>query len=87
MNTGPVGRAMPQAATGQQGARRRDRASLGARRRAWVIAACVLAACWPAGGQVVRAADGSRVGMGEIREDPKVTLEAMRLRCKRYLDA
>ncbi len=36
---------------------------------------------------MVRTVGGSRVGMGEIREDPKVTLEAMRLRCKRYLDA
>lgn len=78
---------MPQAATGQQGARRSDRGSLGPRRGAWLIAACVLAACWPAGGQVVSTGGGSGVGMGFVKEDPKLTLEAMRLRCKRYMDA
>ena len=78
---------MPQAATGQQGAKRSDRASLGPRRRVWVIAACVLAAFGPASGQVVRTSRGPRTGMGVIKKDPKLALEAMRLRCERYLDA
>ena len=78
---------MPQAPTGQQGAKRGDRASLRPRRRAWVIAACVLAAFGPAGGQVVGTTGGPRVGMGAVKKDPKLTLESMRLRCERYLDA
>jgi len=82
-----VGRAMRHRGTEQQRAQENNNGSVSLSLCLGIFSAWAMALACPADGQVIRTTDGSGVGLGFIKDDPKKTREAIRRSCARRLDA